>query len=267
MEVPDSSSEKYKAITGYLQRNTLHLIHELVCNATLNRLLRQGQIFKIERLTPPRGTYQEGSVPPVRWTICKFYLPHSNFDGCDEDHTAIALGHVCHLLFMLAKYLDVCLLRWVLTRFQVPLRYPLNPRCSRSTLTDTITTKGQYPLYSRGVDSARFQYAVFLLNKNVEQVRFSFVEDVHDFQLIESQQDCGIKVKSLRETLPNLYRLMMALERKRKDTMRGKPSGPIPRRATTNVVTPTQTSTPTTPTSGSFDDSSRTPGVERRHDK
>lgn len=39
--------------------------------------------------------------------ICKFYLPHSNFDGCDEDHTAIALGHVCHLLFMLAKYLDV----------------------------------------------------------------------------------------------------------------------------------------------------------------
>eukprot|EP01127_Copromyxa_protea_P011520 TRINITY_DN2900_c1_g1_i1.p1 TRINITY_DN2900_c1_g1~~TRINITY_DN2900_c1_g1_i1.p1 ORF type:complete len:304 (-),score=61.04 TRINITY_DN2900_c1_g1_i1:21-932(-) len=207
----EENIEKYREVTFSLTRNTLHLIHEL------------GHIFKIERQIAPKGTYQEGTPPEVRWTICTFYLPHSSFEGCDEDHIAIALGYVSHLLFMLAKYLDV------------PLRYPLNPRCSRSTLTDTITTKGQYPLYSRGVDSARFQYAVFLLNKNIEQ-------------LIESQQDCGIKVKSLRETLPNLFRLMASLERKRKD-MRGRSSNTT-RRRTTSTITDS-------------DSASRTPDVRK----
>ncbi len=31
-------------------------------------------------------------------------------------------------------------------------------------------TAARYPLYSHGVERARFEYAVFLLNKNIEQV-------------------------------------------------------------------------------------------------
>ena len=43
----------------------------------------------------------------------------------------------------------------------------------------------QYPLYSRGVDRTRFEYGVFLLNKNIEQ-------------LLHSQ---GLEVITLRHTL------------------------------------------------------------------
>jgi hypothetical protein len=42
------------------------------------------------------------------WMICGFVLPHSNFDGYEEEQTATALGLVCHVVSMLAKYLDVC---------------------------------------------------------------------------------------------------------------------------------------------------------------
>ena len=31
----------------------------------------------------------------------------------------------------------------------------------------------RFPLYTRGVDTYRFEYAVFLLNKDIELVRFS----------------------------------------------------------------------------------------------
>ena len=46
------------------------------------------------------------------------------------------------------------------------------PMCSRSVIRDDISQQisPKFPLYSRGVDRTRFEYAVFLLNKNVEQV-------------------------------------------------------------------------------------------------
>eukprot|EP01126_Amoeba_proteus_P031592 TRINITY_DN3096_c0_g1_i4.p1 TRINITY_DN3096_c0_g1~~TRINITY_DN3096_c0_g1_i4.p1 ORF type:complete len:399 (+),score=85.31 TRINITY_DN3096_c0_g1_i4:803-1999(+) len=180
MEIKNQNLERLKQIIFYQKRNTLHLVHQL------------GEIYKIQKCI--KGSVN-GDKKTVWWTICEFFLPHSNFDGCNEDQIAAALGYVCHFLFMLAKYLDV------------PLRYPLIPKCSHSSITDPITNKGQYPLYSRGVASDRFQYAVFLLNKNIEQ-------------LIESQ-DLGIKVKNLRETLPNLYKLMLGLENRRKEYMKG----------------------------------------------
>jgi hypothetical protein len=53
---------------------------------------------------------------------------------------------------------------------KVPLRYPMLPMCSRSSIKDVISNIGRYPLYSKGVDRTRFEYGVFLLNKNLEQV-------------------------------------------------------------------------------------------------
>lgn len=50
----------------------------------------------------------------------------------------------------------------------------------------------RFPLYPRGVDNTRFEYAVFLLNKNVEQI-------------LNSQ---GIDAKNLRNTLPNLLEFL-----------------------------------------------------------
>ena len=125
-------------------------------------------------------------------TINGFRLPNSDFTGCDEEQIATALGNfllffflnfilffsvnflffffiylfinvigiVCHILLQVSKYLDV------------PLRYPMIPMCSRSVIRDDISqqTSPKFPLYSRGVDRTRFEYGVFLLNKNLEQV-------------------------------------------------------------------------------------------------
>jgi len=114
--------------------------------------------------------------------LAGFRLPNSDFTGCDEEQIATALGFVCHIIFMISKYLEV------------PLRYPMIPMCSRSVIRDDISQQvsPKFPLYSRGVDRTRFEYAVFLLNKNLEQ-------------LLNSQ---GLDVITLRHTLPNLQILL-----------------------------------------------------------
>jgi len=160
----DEKMHQYQRTKFYLKRDVLDLIHQL------------RMIFTI---TPVRGDLM---------AICGFPLPNSDsFTGCDEELIAVALGHVCHLLFMLAKYLDV------------PLRYHMLPRCSRSSVTDDISNRGLYPLYSKGAERTRFEYAVFLLNKNLEQ-------------LLHSQK---LQVTNLRDTLPNLNHLLTHLENER----------------------------------------------------
>jgi hypothetical protein len=51
----------------------------------------------------------------------------------------------------------------------------------------------KFPLYARGVDRTRFEYGVFLLNKNIEQ-------------LLQSQGVADIE--PLKHTLPNLHKLL-----------------------------------------------------------
>jgi hypothetical protein len=88
---------------------------------------------------------------------------------------------------MLAYYLDA------------PLRFPITPMSSRSTILDPITvsltTSRQFPLHIKGVDRNRFDYAVYLLNKNIEQ-------------LMNLQ---GLNLMDLRHTLPNLNYLILSL--------------------------------------------------------
>mmetsp|Transcript_14494 Transcript_14494/g.20202 ORF Transcript_14494/g.20202 Transcript_14494/m.20202 type:complete len:506 (+) Transcript_14494:142-1659(+) len=117
-------------------------------------------------------------------SINSFILPNSDFTGCDEEHIATALGYVGHLVYMLSKYL------------RVPLRYPITPMCSRSVIRDDVSSQAtnKFPLYSRGVDRTRFEYAVFLLNKDVEQLL--------------SSQNLDVERGKLRCTLPNLQTLL-----------------------------------------------------------
>jgi len=113
-------------------------------------------------------------------------LPNTDFTGCPEETIATGLGLVCQAIFMLSRWLDV------------PLRYPMKPGLSRSTISDHIssfsTSTNSFPLYARGVDRNRFEYAVFLLNKNLEQ-------------LLNSQ---NLEIITLRHTLPNLQFLLFS---------------------------------------------------------
>jgi len=59
---------------------------------------------------------------------------------------------------------------------------------SRSQIQDPISNvAGRYPLFSKGQDSMKFEYGVFLLNKNLEQLSTFLNVDIN-----------------LRATLPNL---------------------------------------------------------------
>lgn len=134
---------------------------------------------------------------PLAFKIRSLHLPNSdNLDAEPPDIVAAALGHVAHILLLLSFYLAL------------PLPYPVTPRSSTSTIEDPISvmkttsstttnyTNGSlrtYPLFSKGVPRFRFEYGVFLLNKDIEI-------------LLSSR--FGVRVLDIRQTLPNLKYLL-----------------------------------------------------------
>lgn len=124
----------------------------------------------------------------------------------DYEVSATALGYVAHVVSLVAAYLDV------------PLRYPLRLRASRSYIQDpappfdftaadlgpvvspSAPQSGQkspveFPLFSEGQELTRSAYAVFLLNKDLEQLL----------------NGLGVEAVGPRHTLPNLSRLLTTL--------------------------------------------------------
>ncbi|XP_019236820.1 PREDICTED: UV radiation resistance-associated gene protein isoform X2 [Nicotiana attenuata] len=98
-------------------------------------------------------------------------------DKKEVQRSATALGYVAHVVALIASYL------------QVPLRYPLRLGGSRSYIRDyapsiepsssDLTSSSsfsansrpvEFPLFLEGQDSTRAAYAVFLLNKDLEQL-------------------------------------------------------------------------------------------------
>jgi hypothetical protein len=161
-------------------------------------------------------------APPLSFQICGLPLPNTDYDSysssfssssrqhkskssacsltaIDEDSLSAALGHVGQLADMLQYYLGV------------PLPYPVHAFGSRSSIRDDISQlpgshghshdprQREFPLYlPRGGGGSfssaqfRFDYAWFLLNKDIEA-------------LCASQ---GLKVVDIRHTLPNLKYLL-----------------------------------------------------------
>lgn len=121
----------------------------------------------------------------LSFTIGGLPLPSSNYEDCDELVTAAALGFVAHTVYLLSFYLSS------------PLPYPITPYGSTSTIHDPISqTPGQgpptYPLFIKGAVRYRFEYGVFLLNKNIEILACNL----------------GLKIIDIRQTLPNLKYLL-----------------------------------------------------------
>ncbi|XP_068187437.1 UV radiation resistance-associated gene protein [Antennarius striatus] len=115
------------------------------------------------------------------YVICGVKLPNSeDFQAKDDGSVAVALGYTSHLVLMISCFL------------QVPLRYPVMHKGSRSSIKDTITDRltekeREFPLYSRG-ERFHFEYGVYLLNKNIAQLRYQH----------------GLTTPDLQQTLPNL---------------------------------------------------------------
>ncbi|XP_028581719.2 UV radiation resistance-associated gene protein [Podarcis muralis] len=114
--------------------------------------------------------------------ICGVKLPNSeDFQAKDDGSNAVALGYTAHLVSMISFFL------------QVPLRYPIIHKGSRSAIKDNINDKltekeREFPLYPKGGEKLQFDYGVYLLNKNIAQLRYQH----------------GLGTTDLRQTLPNL---------------------------------------------------------------
>ncbi|KAJ5894281.1 hypothetical protein N7495_005972 [Penicillium taxi] len=122
---------------------------------------------------------------PLAFTIVGLSLPNSNFDDIDREKVAAALGYTAHLVYLLSFYLSVT------------IPYPINPSQSTSLIQDPISQglpQRTFPLYPVSVQY-RFEYGVFLLNKDIE------------FLL----NKCGIHGLDIRHTLPNLKYLLYIL--------------------------------------------------------
>ncbi|XP_015594741.1 UV radiation resistance-associated gene protein isoform X2 [Cephus cinctus] len=121
-----------------------------------------------------------------KFMINDVHLPDSEeLDSSNDTQVAVALGSVAHVTLMIANFLNV------------PTRYPIIHSGSRSKIIDHITDSlpdkdRQFPLFARGKDKLQFHYAVYLLNKNIAQLRWY----------------CGLPTVDLRTTLMNLTSLI-----------------------------------------------------------
>lgn len=137
------------------------------------------------------------SASSLLFSICSLPLPNSPAtvvseappagpDRVDEEQIAAALGLTAQLIQLISWYLDT------------PLPYEIASAGSRAMIRDGISIMNGprgFPLYSKGVERYRFEYGVFLINKDIEQLM-----NVH-----------GLPVLDLRHILPNLNNLLLTM--------------------------------------------------------
>jgi hypothetical protein len=121
----------------------------------------------------------------LHFSIRGIHLPNSAFDDTNRDEIAAALGFTSHLAHLLSLYLST------------PLPYPIFPNGSTSTIEDPISVaiaQRTFPLHPTNA-SFKFEYGVFLLNKDIE------------FLMSRS----SLRMLDIRHTLPNLKYLLYVL--------------------------------------------------------
>lgn len=122
---------------------------------------------------------------PLAFTIAGLALPNSTFEDIDKTSVAAALGYTAQLVYLLSFYLST------------PLPYPVKPYLSNSYIEDPISIslpQRTFPLYPINTHY-RFEYGVFLLNKNIEFL----------------MNRVGLRLLDIRHTLPNLKYLLYVL--------------------------------------------------------
>ncbi|KAJ7528077.1 hypothetical protein O6H91_16G082700 [Diphasiastrum complanatum] len=126
-------------------------------------------------------------------------------DKQNHEGTATALGYVAHVVLLVASYLDVHL-RYPI-RFGASCSYvqdysPANERrmiMEPSTVVPlgegTPNSAVEFPLFSKGKDLTRAAYAIYLLNKDLEQLLNSL----------------GVESVGPRHTLSNLHKVLSTI--------------------------------------------------------
>ncbi|KIJ68818.1 hypothetical protein HYDPIDRAFT_107065 [Hydnomerulius pinastri MD-312] len=146
-------------------------------------------IYPIDLLSPSELLFTILAIPlPIPFNANEPAPPLSlaSHKEVTEDAVATALGYAAHLVQLLAIYMGKGLV------------YPITCVGSRSLIRDNISAMvgpRMFPLFSKGVDTYRFEYGVFLLNKDIEML----------------MADRDLRALDMRHTLPNLKNLLLTL--------------------------------------------------------
>ncbi|KAF8845490.1 hypothetical protein BDN67DRAFT_920108 [Paxillus ammoniavirescens] len=182
-----SLSEETAVVTE--QRNNLTALHNRIPPIRTSLISTLSTIYPIELLSPSELLFTILAVPlPIPFTSNEPAPPLSlsSHKEVTEDTVATALGYAAHLVQLLAVYMGKVLV------------YPITYIGSRSLIRDNISAMvgpRMFPLFSKGVDTYRFEYAVFLLNKDIEML----------------MADRDLRALDMRHTLPNLKNVLLTV--------------------------------------------------------
>ncbi|KAJ3713543.1 UV radiation resistance protein and autophagy-related subunit 14-domain-containing protein [Lentinula raphanica] len=171
------------------ERTLLSSLHHRLLRTRTSLISTLAYLFPIDLRSSAELLFTILDVPlpiPASPTDPAPPLSSLNHPEVNEESVATALGYVALLVHLLSAYLGHVLV------------YPITFIGSRSMIRDGISAMvgpRMFPLFSKGVDTYRFEYAVFLLNKDIELL---MVE--HNLRAID-----------IRHTLPNLKNILLTL--------------------------------------------------------
>ena len=136
-------------------------------NGFLSETARASQfrlLSKFKLLFPVQNA--RSKAPTLRW-ILQPSAEEAKANSRQEVMRAVTLGWTSQLALAFAAILDV------------PLRYPVRFAGSNSSVVDFASYLGDgkvvardFPLFTKGVDVSRAEFGLFLLNKDLAQLRF-----------------------------------------------------------------------------------------------
>ncbi len=130
----------------------------------------------------------DGKAATIRW-ISLPRVEDAKSRSSSEIMQAVTAGWISEMVVIFAAVLDV------------PLRYPVRLFGSNSSIVDhrqPAAMGTDFPLHVKGSDVTRAEYGVFLLQKNLAQLRWI----------------CGLQTSEFRLSLKNLYELMVLKEKR-----------------------------------------------------
>ncbi|PKI85726.1 hypothetical protein MVES1_000705 [Malassezia vespertilionis] len=176
----ESRMERLRADSAAIRSQLLQLQQAVHVN-------RQRLFYELDTIYP----IQLEDARELLYSIVHLPLPNgvasSNAGtGGDPESTASALAFAAQLVLLISAYLH---------HF---LPYHIKTLGSRATMRDTISVMQgprTFVLYGKGIERYRYEYGVFLLNKDIEHL----------------MNQHHVPVLDLRNTLPNLKNLLVTL--------------------------------------------------------
>ncbi|KAK5939101.1 hypothetical protein PMZ80_008404 [Knufia obscura] len=148
-------------------------------------VVSQGQVRRISTSLLHIFPIEPIKNKALQFTIRSIHLPNSAFSDTNRDEIVAALGYTAQLVYQISLYLSI------------PLPYPVEPNESSPFIRDDISAGIAQRVFLLQPSGAtyKFEYGVFLLNKDIE------------FLMNRS----GLRMMDIRHTLPNLKYLMFVL--------------------------------------------------------